>query len=40
MFAIPTIPTSIIFANDLTYPLDEPTVIGFMFMIAYAVGFI
>jgi maltodextrin utilization protein YvdJ len=40
MFAIPTIPISINFANESTYPLDEPTVIGFMYMLAYGLGFI
>ena len=40
IFAIPAIPISINFANELTYPLDEPTVIGFMFMLAYAFGFL
>lgn len=40
LFLIPIIPVGIAFANEVTYPLEEPVIVGFLFMASYTIGFI
>ncbi len=40
VFLIPIIPIGIAYANEVTYPLDETVVVGFILMMAYAWGFV
>ena len=40
VFLIPIIPIGIAYANEVTYPLDETVVVGFILMVSYAWGFV
>ena len=40
VFLIPIIPIGIAYANEVTFPLDETVVVGFILMCSYAWGFV